>query len=179
MLPIKQSTTSAREPERNLKSNCLNIVPKTTCVKPSRSCPQVLLASIQPRDGGTMHRDSSKRDGEQCKDRAEGQANYSRVLRLTDWGSLCTSASSFSFFISVTSPTSGLGTAWSPRNALSCPSGPQSNRRDISARSKNVLGAQQLRIKHVERISRTTIEHLFFGKWAKMHRTHRVGLSGT
>lgn len=79
---------------------------------------------------------------------------YSRLLRLTDRGSLYTTAFSSSSLISIITLTSGFESARRPCNARCCPSSSGSHLKDIASMSRTVSGPWQLRTKHDERISR-------------------------
>lgn len=160
MLSTESLGNAARGPGRSLKADSTDIMQKTIRMNPPRSCLRILSDAIGPPDGDTTHRGLSEREGEQCNDKTRRKVIYSRLFRLTGRGSQYTTASSFSSFISMTSPTSGFGTAWRPCNARSCPSISRSHPRKILARSRTVLGARRLRTKHAERIPRIRILRL-------------------
>lgn len=129
------------------------MVPKMISMRQPQSRPQTFSATTGPPDGDARQQRPSEQDSVQLSDKTKRRTIYSRLDRLTDGGSLCTTASLFSTIISIISSTFRFGNARRSCNARSCSSNSRTYPRDHLARSRTVPRALRLKTKHADRFS--------------------------
>lgn len=135
MLLTKLLGTTPQETRRIKKSGGSNIGQKTKLTSQPWSCVLIPSDTTGPPDDDTRYQGPSKRESGPYRDKDRKTTFFSRLFRLIGRGSLYTTATSSSSFISRNSPTSGIGTAWRPYNARSCPSNSWSHPNEVLATS--------------------------------------------